>query len=94
MKRHFFLLAALLAGCAASNTDYQRVAQLHVGMTTQEVTALLGQPRSITSQGALVVYDYPLRHTAASTRRTSETSGPSYYVIVGRDGRVQSYGPN
>jgi len=93
MHRFFLLLFVIvLTGCDTPKAGYQRVAQLHVGMTLSEVNSLLGQPRRSTSQGALTVYDYAVPQTGKV--RADGTPGASYYVIVGRDGLVRSFGSN
>ncbi len=87
-----FLSALLLFGCA--RTPDHRYSRLQTGMTKQQVIALLGPPKATTSTGALITMEYDF------TRR--ETGGPvavelapnSYYVIIGRDERVRSFGPN
>ncbi|MEP6669870.1 MAG: outer membrane protein assembly factor BamE [Chthoniobacter sp.] len=85
MKRLAPLFALLLFGCASVSSVPQRIALLHVGMTQQEVTGLLGKPRTTNSTGALTVYDYYFTESQVAL---------SYYVIIGRDGRVRSFGPN
>jgi len=85
MIRFAPLLALLLFGCASMSSVPRRIALLHVNMTQQEVTDLLGKPRSTNNLGALTVYDYYF----------ADSQPPmSYYVIIGRDGRVRSFGPN
>jgi outer membrane protein assembly factor BamE (lipoprotein component of BamABCDE complex) len=79
-------LAALLVACATNESGPRRVAQLHQGMTLAQVTALLGKPKNVTHQGALTVYDYAFDQ--------GKPSASSYYVIIGQDGTVRSYGPN
>ena len=81
-----FLLAVVFAGCASSESGPRRVANMHQGMTLAEVTALLGKPHNVTHQGALTVYDYVFDQ--------GRPQASSYYVIVGADGMVRSYGPN
>jgi len=79
-------LAILLAGCATGGSVPERVANLHQGMTLAQVNALLGKPHNVTHQGALTVYDYVFNQ--------GQPTATSYYVIVGEDGTVRSYGPN
>lgn len=88
------LIALLLFGCTTQSSLQQRVARMHVGMTMDEVTDLLGQPTSSNNNGALIVYDY--RFSPEHPLALHENSRPttSYYVIVGRDNRVRSFGPN
>jgi len=85
MNRLAPLLALLLFGCTSLSSVPHRIALLHVNMTQQEVTDLLGKPRSTNNLGALIVYDYYFTDSQPPT---------SYYVIIGRDGRVRSFGPN
>jgi len=92
MNRLAFLLALLMFGCATDETVPRRVALLHEGMTQKEVNDLLGKPRSVNNMGALVVYEYVFSQPAALHEGSPPTM--SYYVIVGRDGRVRSFGPN
>ena len=92
MNRLALLLALLLVGCASNDSVPRRVALLHVGMTLQEVNDLLGKPRSVSNTGALRVYEYAFTQPAALHNDSPPTM--SYYVIVGRDGRVRSFGPN
>ena len=86
--------ALLLLGCTTQSSLQQRIARMHVGMTLDEVTDLLGQPTSTSNMGALIVYDYRFspEHPIALHENSRPTT--SYYVIVGRDNRVRSFGPN
>jgi outer membrane protein assembly factor BamE (lipoprotein component of BamABCDE complex) len=79
-------LALLLAACATGGTSPRQVAQLQVGMTLQQVNSLLGKPYHVTNQGALNVYDYVFNQ--------GQPTACSYYVVVGRDGLVRSFGQN
>jgi len=94
MHRLAPLLALLLFACASARPVQHRIAELHVGMTQQELTNLLGKPRTISNMGALLVYDYVFTQEQPSVLHQSEPPTLSYYVILGRDGRVRSYGPN
>jgi outer membrane protein assembly factor BamE (lipoprotein component of BamABCDE complex) len=87
-------LAASLAGCLTTASVPKRVAMLHQGMTQQEVTALLGKPHNVTHQGVLTVYDYVFDQDKPAAFHAGEPAITSYYVIVGPDGLVRSYGPN
>jgi outer membrane protein assembly factor BamE (lipoprotein component of BamABCDE complex) len=69
-----------------------RIAELHVGMTQQEVTDLLGKPQKVTNNGALTTYDYVFNQPVAL--HSSDPPTMSYWVIIGRDGRVRSFGQN
>ena len=94
MHRLAILLALLLFGCASHSSIPQRIALLHIGMTQQEVIDLLGKPRTTSNMGALIVYDYFFTQGQPTVLHSSEPPTMSYYVIIGRDGRVRSYGPN
>ena len=84
MNRFLALLAIVLIGCATNSLD-QRMASVREGMTQSELTDLLGKPRTITKQGALRTFDYVFTDHGTIT---------SYYVIVGQDGLVRSFGHN
>jgi len=89
------LFALLLFGCATEPVSIQqRIARLHVGMTYSEVNDLLGKPVTTSNMGAVIVYEY--RYSPEHPLALHEYSQPttSYYVIMGRDGRVRSFGPN
>ena len=94
MSRLAILLAFLLFGCTTQSSIQQRVARLHVNMTVDEVVDLLGKPTATSNNGALVIYEY--RFSPDHPLALHENSPPttSYYVIVGRDNRVRSFGPN
>jgi hypothetical protein len=92
MNRLALLAAILLLGCANNNAVSHRIALLHVGMTQEEVNDLLGKPRSVNNMGALMVNEYTFTQPVALHNGSPPTM--SYYVIVGRDGRVRSFGPN
>jgi outer membrane protein assembly factor BamE (lipoprotein component of BamABCDE complex) len=94
MNRLAPLLALLLFACANTSSIPHRIALLHVGMTQQEVTDLLGKPRTINNMGALFVYDYLFTESGPAALHPSEPPTMAYYVIIGRDGRVLSFGPN
>ena len=87
MKRSApLLLALLLTACATGGTSPRQVARLQTGMTLQQVNSLLGKPYRETNQGALAVYDYVFN--------PGQPTASSYYVIIGRDGLVRSFGQN
>jgi outer membrane protein assembly factor BamE (lipoprotein component of BamABCDE complex) len=88
------LLAILLPACTSMESAPRRIAELHVGMTEQELTSLLGKPRTVTNQGALSVYEYLFTQPQPAAFHADQPPSTSYYVIVGRDGRVRSFGPN
>jgi outer membrane protein assembly factor BamE (lipoprotein component of BamABCDE complex) len=80
------LLALLLPACATGGTSPKQVASLQTGMTLQQVNSLLGKPYHVSNQGALIIYDYVFNQ--------GQPTASSYYVIIGRDGLVRSFGPN
>ena len=92
INRFALLLALVLVGCASDSALLHRIALLHVGMTQQEVNDLLGKPRNVNNMGALVVNEYVFTQPVALHDNAPPTM--SYYVILGRDGRVRSFGPN
>lgn len=91
MKNAFIALAfftILVAGC---QTPEHRAARLHTGMSRDEVISLLGQPISVVHNGSLEVMNFDLTRPDSSAYGTVR---PRYYVILGRDRRVESFGPN
>lgn len=57
MKRLiFFLLVIALAGCAGTPVKWNDARQIKQGMTTQEVSLVMGQPYSVRAQGDTVRY--------------------------------------
>jgi outer membrane protein assembly factor BamE (lipoprotein component of BamABCDE complex) len=92
MNRLALLLALFLFGCASDSAVLHRIALLHEGMTQQEVYDLLGKPRTVNNLGALFVNEYVFTQPVALHDNAPPTM--SYYVIIGRDGRVRSFGPN
>ncbi len=92
MKYLLSLLAILLVGCA--NSLQHRYSRLETGMTRQQVIALLGEPRSSTSNGALITMEYDFAQEQPAVLHAGQPGRSSYYVIIGRDERVRSFGPN
>jgi outer membrane protein assembly factor BamE (lipoprotein component of BamABCDE complex) len=92
MKFPFALLALFIDGCATS--PQERYSQLQSGMTKQQVIALLGQPKSSTSSGALITMEYDFAQQKPGVVHAGQPARSSYYVIIGRDERVRSFGPN
>ena len=88
MKAVVALFAVLLiAGCATKVQE--RYSHLETGMTRQRLDELLGPPKRSTNYGALTTLEYDF--TNDYPNRPGRTS---YYVVVGRDGRVRSFGLN
>ncbi len=94
MHRLTPLFALLLFACASTAPIQHRLAELHIGMTEQEVINLLGKPRTINNMGALFVYDYVFAPDTPAALHPNEPPTMAYYVIIGKDGRVRSFGPN
>ena len=92
MKASCFVLFLLLAGCAIS--PERRLALLHSGMTRQEVINLLGQPTSRTKNGSLEILNFVQFPKNPSQLNPHEAPRTSTYVIIGSDGRVESFGRN
>ena len=80
------LFALLLTACATGGTSPKQVARLQDGMTLQQVNSLLGKPYHVASTGAFTTYDYVFNQ--------GQPTACSYYVIIGRDGLVRSFGQN
>ena len=82
------LTLLLFGGC---QTPDHRAAWLQTGMSRAEVIALLGPPKSAVHNGSLEVLHFDLtQRDNVSGQSTSDR----YYVIFGRDRRVESFGPN
>jgi len=93
MKYLFALLAVVLVSCATS--PQERYSHIETGMTKEQVYALLGQPRKVTYNGALVVLEYELGRQQPAALHDEQPPRSSYYVIIGReDQRVRSFGRN
>ncbi len=83
------LALTLLASCA---TNQERAAQLEVGMTRRQVTGLLGEPLRIRHQGAFTVLEFALPQDQTALTDSGQPIRSNYYVIVGTDDRVRSFG--
>ena len=92
MRRLLAMCALLLVGCATS--PQHRYSQLEVGMTKQQVFALLGPPRSSTSNGALITMEYDLAQQRPAAFHPGQPPVSRYYIIIGRDDLIRSFGPN
>ena len=82
------LFTILVTGC---HTPEHRAARLHTGMSRDEVISLLCPPISAVHNGSLEVLNFDLTQPDTRGRRSV---GNRYYVIFGRDRRVESFGPN
>ena len=81
------LMSFTIAGC---QTTEHRLARLHTGMTRSEVIDLLGSPKTVAHNGAMEVLDFDLTQR---DYRDQWPGGKWYYVILGPDKRVESFGP-
>ena len=86
-------LAIFAAGCAITSPQ-ERWSHLEVGMTRQQVVALLGEPLSSTSNGAFITLEYNFSQQQPTVVHSTQPSHSSYYVMIGRDERVRSFGRN
>ena len=77
----------LVTGC---QTTEHRLARLHTGMTRSEVIDLLGRPKAVAHNGAMEVLDFDL---TPRDYRDQRPGAKWYYVILGPDKRVESFGP-
>ena len=98
MNRILLILASvtcstiLLTSCASS--PQVRWSQVEVGMTKQQVVALLGQPKTTTSNGAFVTMEYDFSQQQPAVVHPNQPGHSTYYVMIGRDDRVRSFGAN
>lgn len=84
-------IAAVVLCFAGCHAPLHREARLQAGMSRAEVIALVGPPRSVVHNGSLQVLQFDLK---ANERGGPRAIARSYYVVFGRDRRVQSFGPN
>jgi outer membrane protein assembly factor BamE (lipoprotein component of BamABCDE complex) len=84
--------AIALTSCATS--PQERWSHMEVGMTKQQVLALLGEPVSTTSNGALVTMEYDFAQQQPGIAHRGQPGHTSCYVMMGRDDRVRSFGNN
>ncbi len=73
------LLAILLTACAGTPFEWDNARQIKTGMTEQEVTALLGQPYMVKSQGQTLTWVWSYADTFSGARSVA---------IVFKDGKV------
>lgn len=81
------LLGALLAGCMSS----AELNKLQIGMTKDQVIALLGQPDSTSAQANVEYLTYYLEANESTYGRYSGESEKAYMVRL-VDGKVESFG--
>ncbi len=87
------ILAIFIAGCAITSPQ-ERWSHMEVGMTRQQVIALLGEPLSSTSNGAIITMEYDFSQQQPAIVHSAQPSHSSYYVMIGRDERVRAFGRN
>jgi hypothetical protein len=81
------LLGALLAGCMSS----AELNKLQIGMTKDQVIALLGQPDSTSAQANVEYLTYYLEVSDVAYNRYSN-EGEKAYMVRLVDGKVESFG--
>ena len=81
------LLGALFAGCMSS----AELNKLQIGMTKDQVIALLGQPDSTSAQANVEYLTYYLEVSDAAVGRYA-TDGEKAYMVRLVDGKVESFG--
>lgn len=86
MKKTFFALlaAVMLAGCAGTPIDFDHARQVRVGMTEQELTALMGPPYMVSARGKDQLWVWSHANAFGSAKSVS-------FVI--RDGKVADIPP-
>jgi len=75
------LLAALFTGCATAD----KLNNLHIGMSKDQVIAIMGQPDSTSAQANIEYLTYYLAND-------SSYGGDQPYMVRVVDGKVESYG--
>lgn len=86
-------LAIFIAGCALTSPQ-ERWSHVEIGMTRQQVVALLGEPLSSISNGAIITMEYDFSQRQPAIVHSTQPSHSSYYVMIGRDERVRAFGRN
>lgn len=79
----FLFLAVLLTGCYTA----EKLNSIHIGMTKDQVTSLLGQPDSTSAQANIEYLTYYL-----STDNGRYYGGEQPYSVRLVDGKVESFG--
>jgi outer membrane protein assembly factor BamE (lipoprotein component of BamABCDE complex) len=82
--RTFVVFALLLVGCATAN----KISDVRMGLTREEVIGILGKPVSVSAQGGCEYLNYSLSETDNDAMRG--WTRPYYVRLV--NGRVESYG--
>jgi outer membrane protein assembly factor BamE (lipoprotein component of BamABCDE complex) len=92
MKFLFPLLGLLIVSCAAPSAQ-ERYAQLRRGMTRHDVVQLLGEPHSTSASEKYITLEYDFTEEPDAAHPVPQALSP-YYIIIGKDDRVRSFGTN
>lgn len=68
MKTLICILSLILAACAGTPFKWSEARQIQPGMSTAEVTQLVGAPNSVTSQGDKLTYVWVYVSSFSGTR--------------------------
>ncbi len=68
MKKLIAILALSLAACAGTPFKWSQARQIQPGMSTAEVTQLVGAPNSVKSQGDVLIYVWVYVSSFSGTR--------------------------
>lgn len=79
------LLCLALGGCAATAT---KITNVHLGMTKQQVIAVMGPPTSVSAQGDTEYLRYMLSESGRAEYRG--VRAPYFVKLI--DGKVESFG--
>lgn len=69
-KTFIVLIAVLLAACAGTPFEWDSARQIRPGMTTSEVTKLVGAPNNVHAQGETVRYVWVYVNGLSGSTRT------------------------
>lgn len=86
MRTLFLSLAVCIAMSACATAE--KIGGIHLGMTKQEVIAVMGPPASVSAQGRSEYLNYALSET--DDQAFYGVTRPYYVRLI--DGRVDSYG--
>ena len=64
------LAASVIAGCAGTPFKWDDARRISPGMTTSEVTQLIGQPNTVKSTGDVLIYVWVYVNSLNGTTRT------------------------
>jgi len=68
MKMPIAILALSLAACAGTPFKWEAARQIRQGMTTTEVTQLVGSPNTVKAQGDTLIYVWVYVNSFSGTR--------------------------